>query len=165
MAKHSSGYTASQLGLHWLIVLLVFFQLIFGEDMGAYNRALRAGEDVAPLITGYYLHLYVGIAIFVLAFVRLALRLTRGVPAPVPGPALQVKAGEALHYIFYVLLFLVPITGLLAQYVDMRTFGEIHELNKPAFILFIIIHAGAALYHHFLLKDSTLRRMMVPGSM
>lgn len=165
MAKHSSGYTASQLGLHWLIVLLVLFQLIFGEDMGAYDDALGSGGDAAPFLTGYYLHLSVGIAILVLVALRLVLRLTQGVPAPVPGPALQVKAGEALHYIFYLLLFLVPITGLLAQFVDIETFGDIHALNKPVFIVFIIIHAGAALYHHFILKDSTLRRMMVPGSM
>lgn len=165
MAKHSSGYTPSQLGLHWLIVLLVFFQLVFGESMGEYNEALRSGGDVAPLLTGYYLHLGVGIAIFLLTAIRFALRLTLGVPPSVPGPALQVKAGEALHYIFYVMLFVVPITGLLAQYVDMATFGEIHEFNKPAFIVFIVLHAGAALYHHFGLKDSTLRRMMVPGSM
>lgn len=165
MARHSSGYSATQLGLHWLIVLLVFFQLIFGEDMGQYNRALRTGEDVAPLVTGYYLHLVVGIAVLALAVFRLALRLTRGTPAAVPGPALQVKAGEALHYIFYLMLIAVPVTGLLAQFVDMRTFGGLHELNKPLFIIFILIHAGAALYHHFVLKDSTLRRMMVPGSM
>ena len=46
----------------------------------------------------------------------------------------------------------------------MGTFGEIHSANKPVFILLILIHAAAALYHHFVLKDSTLRRMMVPGT-
>lgn len=164
MAKHSTGYTALQLSLHWLIVLLVFFQLIFGEDMGRYNYYLRSGQDVAPLLTGYYLHVGVGIAILVLTLFRLALRLMRGVPPSVPGPALQVKAGEALHYLFYFMLIVTPITGLLAQYVDMRTFGEIHAANKPVFIVLILVHVAAALYHHFILKDSTLRRMMVPGT-
>lgn len=164
MAKHSTGYTALQLSLHWLIVLLVFFQLIFGEDMGRYNYYLRSGQDVAPLLTGYYLHVGVGVAVLVLTLFRLALRLTRGVPPSVPGPALQVKAGEALHYLFYLMLIATPITGLLAQYVDMRTFGEIHAANKPIFVLLIVLHAAAALYHHFVLKDSTLRRMMVPGT-
>ncbi len=164
MAKHSAGYTALQLSLHWLIVLLVFFQLIFGEDMGRYNYFLRSGQDVAPLLTGYYLHVGVGIAVLVLTLIRLTLRLTQGVPASVPGPALQVRAGEALHYLFYVMLIATPVTGLLAQYVDMRTFGEIHAANKPIFILLIVLHAAAALYHHFVLKDSTLRRMMVPGT-
>lgn len=164
MAKHSSGYTAVQVSLHWLIVLLVLFQLAFGEDMGRYNYLVRSGQDASPLLTGYYLHLGVGIAVLVLTLARLGLRLTVGVPHPVPGPTLQVKAGEALHYLFYVLLILTPITGLLAQYVNMRTFGEIHEANKPAFIVLILVHAAAALYHHFVLKDSTLRRMMVPGT-
>lgn len=164
MAKQSTGYTALQLSLHWLIVLLVFFQLIFGEDMGRYNEVLRSGQDVAPLVTGYYLHVGVGVAVLALTLFRLGLRFRLGVPASVPGPALQVKAGEALHYLFYMMLIVTPITGLLAQYVDMRTFGEIHEVNKPVFILLILIHAAAALYHHFVLKDATLRRMMMPGT-
>ena len=66
VAPHSTGYTPLQLSLHWLIVLVVFFQLIFGEDMGRYNYFLRSGQDVAPLVTGYYLHVGVGIAILVL---------------------------------------------------------------------------------------------------
>ncbi|PKR89460.1 cytochrome B [Pleomorphomonas diazotrophica] len=164
MAKQSTGYTALQLSLHWLIVLLVFFQLIFGEDMGHYNEVLRSGQDVAPLVTGYYLHVGVGVAVLALTLFRLGLRFRLGVPASVPGPALQVKAGEALHYLFYLMLIVTPITGLLAQYVDMRTFGEVHEAGKPIFILLILIHAAAALYHHFVLKDATLRRMMVPGT-
>jgi cytochrome b561 len=162
MAKQSNGYTVLQLSLHWLIVLLVFFQLIFGEDMARYNYALRSGEDVAPLMTGYYLHIGVGLVILVLTLVRFGLRLTIGVPASVPGPALRVRAGEALHYLFYLMLIVTPITGLLAQFVDMRTFGGIHSLNKPIFVLLIVLHVAAALYHHFVLKDSTLRRMMVP---
>lgn len=164
MAKQSTGYTVLQLSLHWLIVLLVLFQLVFGEDMGSYNYSLRSGQDVAPLLTGYYLHVGIGIAILALTLLRFGLRLTVGVPPSVPGPALQVKAGEALHYLFYLMLIVTPVTGLLAQYVDMETFGEIHEINKPVFILLIVIHAAAALYHHFVLKDATLRRMMVPGT-
>ena len=61
MAKQSTGYTVLQLSLHWLIVLLVLFQLIFGEDMGTYNDLLHSGQDAAPLLTGYYLHLGVGV--------------------------------------------------------------------------------------------------------
>ncbi|MBS1166681.1 MAG: Cytochrome b-562 [Proteobacteria bacterium] len=164
MARHSDGYTPLQLSLHWLIVLLVFFQLIFGEDMGRYNYFLRSGQDATPLLTGYYLHVGVGIAVLVLALFRLGLRLIQGVPPSVPGPVLQVRAGEALHYLFYFLLIATPLTGLLAQYVDMRTFGEIHAANKPIFVVLILIHVAAALYHHFVLKDSTLRRIMVPGT-
>ncbi len=164
MAKQSTGYSVLQLSLHWLIVLLVFFQLIFGEDMGRYNYFLRSGQDVAPLVTGYYLHVGVGVVILALTLFRLGLRLAFGVPPSVPGPTLQVRAGEALHYLFYLMLIVTPVTGLLAQYVDIRTFGEIHAANKPVFVVLILLHAAAALYHHFVLKDSTLRRMMVPGS-
>ena len=33
---------------------------------------------------------------------------------------------------------------------------------QPLFIAFIVLHALGALFHHFKLKDETLRRMFVP---
>src|SRR5699024_4502279 len=98
------------LSLHWLIVLFVLVQLIFGEDMEHYNEALRSGQDVAALLTGYYLHLGVGIAVLALTVVRLGLRFSIGVPPSVPGPIFQVRAGEALHHLFYLMLIVTPVT-------------------------------------------------------
>jgi cytochrome b561 len=164
MARHSTGYSALQVSLHWLIVLLVFYQLVFGENMGRYHYLIRSGQDASSLVTAYYLHVGVGIAILALTLFRFSLRFRLGVPEAIPGPALQVRAGQALHYFFYLMLIVTPVTGLLAQYVDMRTFGEIHSINKPIFVVLILLHVAAALYHHFVLKDSTLHRMMVPGS-
>ncbi|WP_237151922.1 cytochrome b [Oryzibacter oryziterrae] len=173
MKKSSQGYTAMQLALHWGIAVLVLYQLVFGEvmgDLGHYLRGLKesgAQPDptvLDPLNQGANLHIYVGIAILLLTAIRLLVRLSVGAPEPVPGPALQVKVAQLLHFGFYVLLFAVPVTGLLAEYVS-REFGDIHELAKPVFIVFILVHAGAALYHHFVVKDSTLMRMMKPGSL
>lgn len=165
MAKTSTtGYSSLQVILHWLIVLLVFYQLIFGEDVSAYHRAVRDGGDVSALAIGYNLHIIVGLAILVLTVIRFWLRLNVGVPAPVPGPALQVKVGVALHHIFYFLLFFMPLSGLVANYL-VPAVGPVHELGKPVFIVAIVLHAAAALYHHFVVKDSTLRRMLVPRTM
>ncbi|ESW91110.1 hypothetical protein X770_10755 [Mesorhizobium sp. LSJC269B00] len=41
--------------------------------------------------------------------------------------------------------------------------GDVHTWAKPVFIVLICIHAGAALFHHFILKDAVLRRMLVPA--
>jgi cytochrome b561 len=166
MSGTSKGYTSLQILLHWVIVALVLYQLVFGEDMSRYVRALEDGADASSHALGGNIHLVIGIVILVLAAIRLIMRLTIGVPASVPGPALQVKAGEALHWLFYVLLFAMPITGLFAYYdlVGSLDMGEVHEFGKPLFIVFIILHAAAALYHHFMLKDSTLMRILKPGT-
>jgi len=163
-APRPAGYSLPQIGLHWLIVLLVFYQLIFGEDMGAAERVLRRGEPLeGATLLGANLHLWVGIAILVLAAVRLVVRLGYGAPAPVPGlPAWQEKLSGALHWGFYALLFLVPISGLLAWFVAPEL-GDVHSLAKPLFIVLILVHAGAALYHHFVRKDEVLKRMLVPN--
>lgn len=165
MSGSAKGYSLLQVTLHWLIAALVLWQLVFGEDVGDVAHALRNGEAVDPLLQlSADFHIYIGIAVLALAVARLLLRLTQGVPAPVPGPTLQVKLGEGLHYLFYFLLFAVPVTGLLAKYGKIHIAGEIHELAKPVFIIAIALHAGAALYHHFIVKDSVLKRMMKPGT-
>ncbi len=134
-----AGYTAAQILLHWVIVLLVLFQLIFGEDMGAAFRQVTRGEALdGDAALSANLHLWVGIAILVLAAVRLVTRLGFGAPAAPAGTShLQARLAEAMHWLFYALLFLVPISGLLAWFVT-PALGEIHELSKPAFIVLIL---------------------------
>ncbi len=105
----------------------------------------------------------IGIAILVFVGLRILLRLTSGVPRPADsGPAWMSAAACASHILFYILLAATPILGLLAYYVG-DPFGEIHSLAKPVFILLIVLHAAAALLHHFWLKDDTLKRIFIPG--
>ena len=156
------GYSGLQILLHWTIALMVLFQLIFGESMGEVAEALEDGEVPDP--TEMLLadaHYWVGIAILVLVGLRLIVRLFQGTPAPI-GEGRAVLAAKIVHGIFYLLLVAVPVTGLLAVYVN-EEIGEVHEIGKPLFIAFIVIHALGALFHHFWLKDSTLRRMFVPA--
>ncbi|MDY0874092.1 cytochrome b [Dongia rigui] len=155
------GYSGLQITLHWLIALLVLFQLIFGESMTNVVDALEENQTPDPTDqTLASAHYWVGIAILVLAALRIVIRLVQGAPEPV-GAGLQLKAAKAIHAIFYLLLIAVPVTGLLAVYVSPEI-GDIHEIGKPLFIAFIVLHALGALYHHFMVKDDTLRRMFAP---
>lgn len=157
------GYSGSQILLHWLIAALVLFQLIFGESMGeameeaAEGKSVSAAEQIMADA-----HYWVGIAILALVALRVLLMARRGAPAPL-GHGWSVIAARIVHGIFYLLLVAVPATGLLAIYVS-EDFGEIHEVGKPLFIAFIVIHALGALAHHFLFRDNTLKRMLVPGA-
>jgi cytochrome b561 len=155
------GYSGAQIALHWVIALMVLFQLIFGESMGAVGRAVARGETPDPTDqTLASAHYWVGIAILVLVGLRIALRLIQGAPEPI-GAGVQLKIAKAIHAIFYLLMIAVPVTGLLAVYVN-EEIGEVHEIGKPIFIAFIVLHALGALVHHFKLKDDTLRRIFVP---
>ena len=159
-----NGYAPIQIGLHWLIAAMVLFQLVFGESMVAATDAAEEGEAIsgsdAILATAHY---WVGIGILVLVAARLLVRLRYGTPAPIDTNTLMVAASKVTHGLFYLLLVIVPISGLVTVHLNPEV-GEIHQLAKPAFILLILVHAGAALFHHFVLKDRTLVRMLAPAS-
>jgi cytochrome b561 len=158
------GYSALQISLHWLIAALVLFQLLFGESMTTVIDA--AEEGTAPSGSDQFFanwHYWVGIAILVLVAVRVVVRLRQGAPPAVSGsPGWMEITAKISHWLFYALLVAVPVTGLLAIYVS-DSFGDIHTLGKPAFIILIAVHAAAALFHQFWIKDGTLRRMLVPA--
>lgn len=160
--KNVEGYSTIQIALHWLIVIAVLFQLVFGESMTNVVDALEEGTtpDAGDLQLSSA-HLWVGVAILALLMIRLVVRLFTGTPEVIGAPGLLTLAASAMHWVFYALLVIVPVTGLLAKYVG-DPWGDIHTIGKPVFIVLIVLHAGAALYHHFILKDETLVRMLKP---
>jgi len=156
-----AGYSAPQIVLHWLIALLVLFQLLFGESMGAVRRAARRG--VVPDPSDVWLsdmHYWVGLSIIMLVLVRIGARWRFGVPVAVREDW-TARVARGLHFLFYVLLVATPVTGLLAYYYP-SLLGDIHELSKPLFIVLITVHAAAALWHQLWLKDGMLVRMTRP---
>lgn len=162
-ASHPATYSRLQILLHWVIALIVFFQLIFGEAIGDLGRALRKGET--PEASVEFLanaHIWLGVTVLVLMVLRIALKLTRGAPALVPGPRWQQILAHSVHGILYLLLLIAPITGLVAWFGGVHLSGEVHELLKPLFILTIVAHVAGALWHQFVSHDGTLMRMM-PG--
>lgn len=157
------GYTIYQIGLHWLIAALVFAQLIFGESMTEAIEAAEEGESVSALEGNLAdMHYYFGIAILALVAVRLVLRLKNGAPPLPPETSGAIElAGRVSHWLFYALLVVVPITGLLGYYYGDPC-SEWHTYAKPVFIGLIALHVAASLYHQFWRKDGLLMRMLKP---
>jgi len=156
-----ASYSRAQIILHWVIALIVFFQLIFGESIAEYGHALREGTTPdSGLVIMANAHIWSGVAILVLMLARIPLRLSHGAPAPIPGPKLQVMVAKAIHGLFYLLLIAAPLTGLAAWYLKIRPAGEVHEWMKPVFIVLIALHIVGALWHKFVLKDATMQRMV-----
>ncbi|MEP1932754.1 MAG: cytochrome b/b6 domain-containing protein [Roseibium sp.] len=155
------SYARSQIILHWLIAALVFLQIVFGENIGDFGRALRDGTtpDMITVVLGRS-HVIFGIGILVLMIARLTLRATHGAPAPVPAPKIQDFLAKVAHHLLYVLLIAAPLTGIAAWFFGIREAGAVHHYMKPAFIILIALHVVGALWHRFVLKDTVMKRML-----
>ena len=94
-----------QIGLHWLIAVLLLVQLLAGWLM----TDRQPGELQNFL---YTLHKNLGLIVLILAAVRLGWRWSHPVPElPADMPPWQVTAANVTHFLLYLLLFLLPVTG------------------------------------------------------
>lgn len=157
--KRTSGYSGAQIALHWLIALGVVFNYVVSSGMG---RALREHLGGQPVTIGIAnLHVWIGVSVLVLAALRIALRLSRGGPAPVPGTL--GKAGAAVHGILYLLMLAVPAAGAVAWFGGVNAAGDAHGLLANVLIVMAGLHALAGLFHHYVLKDGLILRMLRPS--
>jgi cytochrome b561 len=165
-ANQPAGYTGTQIFLHWTIAALVVLQLVIGEDIKPAYRAFS--RNTAPAASDLFdanLHVYVGLAVLVLAIWRLTMRLRHGVPAAPAGESVLLKRiAVAAHLLLYLFIFGMPITGALAWYFGFGAMGELHELAKPVIIVVVGLHAVAALWQHFYVKSDVLLRMIRPAA-
>lgn len=160
MATASKGYTKIQIGLHWLVALVIAVAWFTGDGMG---RVLRQRIEAGTTgIEGNTWHVWLGGAVFLLVLIRIVVRLVKGAPAHIPGPAWQVALAAWGHRLLYILMVLVPALGAITWYGHVAFAGELHELAVNLLVVVISGHAAAAVYHHFWVKDDTLRRMMRP---
>ncbi|MGZ3410166.1 MAG: cytochrome b [Xanthobacteraceae bacterium] len=175
----SERYGLVSLALHWLTVAFVILVWSLGQG----GDLLPKG---APRDAGLFIHMSSGLAIVVLVAARLAWRVFDPPPPPEPTPFGYIGEISARlgHFALYALLVLAPVLGILTQFargnplpifglmniaspwVADRTFARsvtgIHELLSNALVIVALLHAFAALAHHWLLRDRTLSRMM-PG--
>ncbi|SEM67958.1 cytochrome b561 [Loktanella fryxellensis] len=154
----SSRYSRLQIGLHWLIAVLILATWWLGDGMG---RALRDRAEAGETgITGDTWHVWLGGAVLLLVIVRLILRLRTGVPDPLAGtPAPLQLAGTWGHRALYLLMIVAPTMGALAWYAGLRQLGDPHVLVANTLMILALGYAVMGLYHHYIRKDGTLTRM------
>ena len=178
--SNNAGYRGTAKTLHWLILGLLIVQFALAWTMPDIRR------DTKP-DTLINLHLSFGMLILVVAVLRLAWRASRGEPAPLDGmPPWQVQTARLIHWLLYVLLFVVPILGWINA--SWRGFpviffglfevpkivatrvpgwgwtGDVHSLLANYVMLALVgLHVAGALYHYFIRRDRVLQRML-PGA-
>lgn len=164
MSATRVGYSTAQIALHWAVAVLVILQIVLHDGIIAAYAAAR-GEGAATeaeLFLGD-LHVAFGIAVFVLALLRVALRVKRGVPPPPEDerPALRLAA-RATHLALYAIILAMPVTGGLAWFGGVEAMADLHRAGKVAILVLVGLHIAGALFQHFFLKSDVLRRMLRP---
>ena len=167
-------YSRVAIGLHWLLAAAIVGSLSVGVFM--------SDLDASPLkLRLYNWHKWAGITILLLSGLRLAWRLTHRPPPDAPMPAWQRNSAHLTHALLYLLFFAVPLVGWAyssAAGFPVVLFGvlplpdfvgpdkTLAEAIKPwhgnlAFALagLALLHAAAALKHHFIDRDGLLGRM------
>lgn len=157
-----SGYSRMQIRLHWAVFVLVVVQFLFGEGMEhAFGDYMETGTKAFTVGVG--LHIVVGLSILILAVWRIVLRMMHGVPAPdASHPPAQVMVARITYGLFYLLMVLLPVSGMIAWSQGSEMAGNIHGALRGAMIMLILVHVAAALLGQFVKKDGTLTRMMKP---
>jgi cytochrome b561 len=162
------------IGLHWLLAIMVLLSLFMG------SRVLAETPNADPRkLELLQAHMTAGGMILVLTLIRLATRLLTPLPPPAPtGHPIGDRLARPAHWLLYTLVIAMAVSGMAmasaAGLPDM-IFGEspavlpadfshlperaIHGLIAPLLMLLIVLHIGAALYHHFVRRDGLLRRM------
>ena len=171
----NTTYTPVAKGLHWLMAVLILGLLA----LGIYMHELPLSPQKLQL---YSWHKWAGVSVFLLVWLRLAWRVTHRPPAlPEAMSPLMRLAAHAGHAALYVLMVVIPLSGWLmssAKGVPTVWFGlwplpdliapdrqwglwlqQTHQVLNLVLMLALVGHVGAALWHHFVLKDDTLRRM------
>ena len=166
-------YHPALVSLHWLIAVAV----ILGLAVGPIMAALPMDAKIQPLRG----HMAINLVIGFLIIVRIAVRLCTKTPAPVSaGNVWLDRLRRIVHVLLYVTILSMVSTGLgMAMIGDL--FGIVyggqssgfppdfdfatlppragHAFFAGAVTVLVVIHAAAALYHQFVLKDGLLARM------
>lgn len=157
--KTPQGYSGLQILLHWAIAVLIGVNWFVSDGMERAFDAHSSGDAVA--FWPATIHVYVGLAVLALVLIRIVIRFMRGAPAaPVGRSNLMAMAGHASHMVLYGLLVLVPALGAAAWYLGYDPAGGLHVLAMNLMLILIGLHAVAALFHQYVIKDGLLLRMM-----
>lgn len=172
-ARH---YGRGAIVLHWIVALLVLFNLGFG--------LYTVGLPLSPQKLKYFSwHKWVGVTILLFAAARLLWRLTHPAPAlPATMKPWEARAAHAAHALLYVLFFAAPITGWLFSsasgfqtvYLGLLPIPDLLQKDKAVadvlrfahrwinytMAAVIVLHVAAALKHHFIDRDDVLARML-----
>lgn len=167
-------FTPLQRALHWLMAICVLAMLFIGAGM--------VSTMTPKYLTLISIHKSLGIAILVLAILRLGLRFKAGAPALPPDLPEAVRlAAKLSHVLLYALMIVMPLLGwgmlsaaaypvelaggfrlpaILPQNIALySTLWNAHRWLAFGFYALILAHFAAALFHVLIRKDRVFGSM------
>lgn len=161
---------------HWLLALAIVSLLTVGIIMSSMPSSPEKFEL-------YGMHKASGVMVLILVILRILWKFSnKAVQPPISLPNSLNIAASIGHFILYLFMLLMPISGILMSHFSGRNipvfelftipaaieqdlqisglFHQVHVLGVWAFIAMIVIHISAALYHHFILRNNILRKML-----
>ena len=174
-------YGVISAAFHWLSAIIVYGMFALGLWMVTLSY-YDGWYHEAPEI-----HKSIGILLMITLVIRLAWRFLSKPPRALPGYSTFTRiAAAAGHALLYLLLFAILISGYLISTADGKPIsvfgwfevpatlsdagvqadlaGQIHLWLAWGVVIFSVLHALAALKHHFIDKDATLKRMLGKAS-
>ena len=173
----STAYSSFQKFLHWAI-----FLLIVGLWGLAHLRGYLPKDDPGRgTIIG--IHISFGLLLLFLVGLRVVWRLVHGAPdLPAGTPLFEALLAKVTHLAFYALMIVIPVLGVYlvwlhghgASFFGLFTIPSpvqasktlhdrisgVHELLANGILILFVIHAAAAIWHHYVKKDDVLTRML-----
>jgi len=168
-------YSKASIALHWLMLLVIVGVYAAIELREFYPRGSGPREAMKTW------HFMLGLTVFALVWLRIVARLVTPAPASLPEPGWRSVTAKVTHLALYALMIAMPLAGwtiLSAEGDVIPFFGlslppltgpnealagrveEWHELGGTIGYWLIGLHAAAALFHHYVLKDRLIARMM-----
>ncbi len=184
MRNTQTGYGLIAIAFHWSMAILIVFMLA----LGIYMHELPPTDQATFQL--YQLHKSFGFVVLFLAVLRIVWRLSNPSPKLPEGMKPLERAAASLgHAGLYALIFALPITGwfmvsaspwgiptILFNFLPVPHlpvpaalgskeeaegfFMMLHEYGAFLLIALIVVHIAAALKHHFIARDDTLKRML-----
>jgi cytochrome b561 len=174
MTADRKRFAVPQRLLHWLMALCILSMLFIGVGM--------VSTAAPKYLTLVQIHKPLGIAILVLALIRLALRIYYGSPSlPTDLPEPMKLAAYSSQVILYALMIAMPLIGwgmLSAAAYPVVLFGSLHlppilpqsaSLHTLlwhahyylafAFFAIILLHVAAILFHKLIRRDGVFETM------
>ena len=178
MATAGDRYGRFSIVIHWATLALLVAVYACIELREIYPR----GSEIREALKTW--HYMLGLTVFFLVWVRITARLAGKTPPIVPQtPKWQLMIANAVELALYALMIVLPLLGwvtLSAERQAIPFFGlqlpalvganeilaerteEVHETLATVGYFLIGLHAIAALFHHYVRRDNTLRRMTLP---
>ncbi|MGY4535487.1 cytochrome b561 [Pseudomonas sp. TE3786] len=171
-----SRYGTASITLHWLMVILLAAVYACIELRGYFPKDSPERDLMKQF------HFMLGLSVFLLVWLRIALRVISPTPRIEPAPpAWQMLPAKLMHLALYLLMIGLPFAGwlilsaadkpvpfyglelphLIGKNPDLaKQIKEWHELGGSLGYWLIGLHALAGLAHHYVIRDNTLLRML-----